>query len=107
MNGNGVDRGAIQQMLMSMVQAQLQRGRQISELRAEMQAEIGRRAETNDGFANLRSEVSGPRQQATTRHPCVLGDGVRIRELDARLRRIEEHLKLPPAASAERSGSAD
>ena len=47
---------------------------------------------------DLSTDVSGLRQQVTEYHASVLGHGVLISDLDQRVRRIERHLNLPPAA---------
>ena len=49
-------------------------------------------------FKNLSGEVASLREAVTAYHASVLGHGVLISELDARVRRIEHHLNLPPAA---------
>ena len=49
-------------------------------------------------FKNLTSEVASLREAVTSYHASVLGHGILISELDARVRRIEQHLNLPPAA---------
>ena len=49
-------------------------------------------------FAEVRSDIAGLRSAVTAYHASVLGHGILISELDNRLRRVEEHLKLPPAA---------
>ena len=46
----------------------------------------------------LRQDMHGLRQQVTEYHSSVLGHGVLISELEQRVRRIERHLELPPAA---------
>jgi len=45
---------------------------------------------------NMRSQIGGLRQQVTEYHSSVLGHGILISELDQRVRRLEEHLGLPP-----------
>ena len=47
---------------------------------------------------DLSAEVGGLRRQVTEYHSSVLGHGVLISELEQRVRRIERHLDLPPAA---------
>ena len=44
----------------------------------------------------MRSHIGGLRQQVTEYHSSVLGHGILISELDQRVRRLEEHLGLPP-----------
>lgn len=49
-------------------------------------------------FNDLTSEVHSLPEAVTSYHASVLGHGILISELDARVRRIEHHLDLPPAA---------
>lgn len=95
MSGNGVDLGAIQQMLMDIVEAQQRQGRQLEQQGRQL-AEL--RAEMNKRFDDVRSEVGSLGQQVTAYHSSVLGHGILITELDARMHRVEDHLNLPPAA---------
>jgi len=55
-------------------------------------AEHGRR------FDDLTGQVQFLREAVTDYHASVMGHGILISELDARVRRIERHLDLPPAA---------
>jgi hypothetical protein len=88
MSGNGIDLGAIHQILLGIAQVQREHGHQLAELRAQL------RKEMND----VRSQIGGLRQQVTEYHSSVLGHGILISELDQRVRRLEEHLGLPPVA---------
>ena len=49
-------------------------------------------------FNDLTHDVHSMREALTSYHASVLGHGILISELDARVRRIEHHLDLPPAA---------
>jgi hypothetical protein len=53
--------------------------------------EIKRKLATKDNRADLP-------QAAIEYHVSELGQGILISELDARLRRVEQHLNMPPAA---------
>jgi hypothetical protein len=84
----------------------------------DMRAENGEtRSEMRNGFADLRSEmtslradvaadiatirkevgeqVAGLRRAVVEYHSSVIGHGVLISELEARVRRVEQHLNLP------------
>jgi hypothetical protein len=84
----------------------------------DMRAEIAEtRSEMGTGFADLRSEigslradvaadiatirkevgeqVAGLRRAVVEYHSSVIGHGVLISELEARVRRVEQHLDLP------------
>ena len=47
---------------------------------------------------DLTGQVHFLREAVTEYHASVMGHGFLITELDARVRRIERHLDLPPAA---------
>jgi hypothetical protein len=47
---------------------------------------------------DLASQVAGLRQALAEYHASVLGRGILISDLEERIRRIEQHLNLPPAA---------
>ncbi|MGH7104206.1 MAG: hypothetical protein ACREFJ_17630 [Acetobacteraceae bacterium] len=85
MSGNGADLGQVIAMLGDVLRTQgdvlrtqHEQGRQLEELAT--------------GLTDLRQAVGHY-------HASVLGHGILITELDARVRRIEEHLKLPPMAA--------
>ena len=67
-----------------------------AELRSEIQS---LRADVAADFIALRKEtseqVAGLRRAVVEYHSAVLGHGVLISELEARVRRIEQHLSLP------------
>jgi uncharacterized coiled-coil DUF342 family protein len=44
----------------------------------------------------VRAQVDGLRRQVFEYHSSVIGHGMLISELEARVRRMEEHLDLPP-----------
>ena len=48
---------------------------------------------------DVSSQFGSLREAVTHYHSSVLGHGILITELDARVRRIEDHLKLPPSAA--------
>jgi signal transduction histidine kinase len=62
---------------------------EISSLRADVAADV----------ATIRKEVSeqvaGLRRAVVEYHSSVIGHGVLISELEARVRRVEQHLNLP------------
>lgn len=108
MSGNGIDLGAIHQILLGISQVQQDHGRQLADLRMQLRTEMGGvrseigdiRSEISDirsEIRDIRSEIGGLRRQVTEYHSSVLGHGILISELDQRVRRLEEHLGLPPA----------
>jgi hypothetical protein len=66
------------------------------ELRSEIQS---LRADVAADFIAVRKEmgeqIAGLRRAVVEYHSAVLGHGVLISELEARVRRIEQHLSLP------------
>ena len=88
---------------------------ELAELKAELKADIGDvRAEVHslraDVAADLhamqaktevdqkatRDQIVGLRRALVEYHSAVIGHGVLISELEARVRRVEQHLDLPP-----------
>jgi hypothetical protein len=74
---NGPDIAAVYQLLTQVARTVTGHDRKLDDLAA--------------GLASLRDAV-------THYHSSVLGHGLLISELDERVRRIERHLKLEPAA---------
>ena len=109
MSGNGIDLGAIHQILLGIAQVQQDHGQQLAGLRTEMNDVRSQmhdvrsqmhdvRSQMHDmrsQMNDMRSQIGGLRQQVTEYHSSVLGHGILISELDQRVRRIEEHLGLP------------
>lgn len=102
---NGTDLGR----LVSMVQAVLvgqdairtelaDHGRQLRDLNATV-AEHGRMlADHGRQLRDLQATVVDLRSAVGNYHASVLGHGILISELEARVARVERHLSLPPAA---------
>jgi len=68
---------------------------------AELRSEINSlRADVAADFATLRKEtgeqIAGLRRAVVEYHSAVLGHGVLVSDLEARARRMEQHLDLPP-----------
>ena len=92
MSGNGVDLGAIYQLLSQVAEAVTRHdralealGRDVAEMRRDM-TDMGR---------SMKAEFSELRQTVTHYHSSVVGHGILISDLEARVRRVEEHLDLP------------
>ena len=45
----------------------------------------------------IREQIGGLRRAVVEYHTSVIGHGILISELEARVRRLEQHLDLPPA----------
>jgi polyhydroxyalkanoate synthesis regulator phasin len=85
---------------------------QMGELRAELKADINSlRADVASDLVamqakadaehkatrdEVRERVDGLRRQVFEYHSSVIGHGMLISELEARVRRMEKHLDLPP-----------
>ena len=71
--------------------------RDIADVRSEM---ISLRADVASDLAMLRRDmghqIAGLRQAVTQYHSSVIGHGFLISDLEARVRRVEQHLELPP-----------
>jgi signal transduction histidine kinase len=72
----------------------------VDSAKAELQSEIqSLRSDVAADFASARKElgeqITGLRRAVVEYHSAVLGHGVLISELEARVRRIERHLELP------------
>ena len=76
----------------------------IAELRSGMSS---LRADGAADFVEVRREIGGVRKELSEQivglrravveyHTSVIGHGILISELEARLRRVEQHLELPP-----------
>lgn len=96
MSGNGVDLGAIYQLLSTVAEAVTRHdralealGRDMAEVRAEM-LDLRRSMSTKADIAELRQTI-------THYHSSVVGHGILISDLEARMRRVKEHLDLPLA----------
>jgi hypothetical protein len=110
--GNGTDIAAVYQLLTEvarMVAAHDQR----FDAHDRRFDQIGRRFDEQQGKLNelitvvnghshklddLAAGLAGLRESLTHYHASVLGHGVLIGELEERVRRIERHLQLDPAA---------
>ena len=81
---------------------------QMGELRAELKADINSlradvasdlvamQAKSDAEHKATREQVDGLRRQVFEYHSSVIGHGMLISELEARVRRVEKHLDLPP-----------
>lgn len=103
--GNGADIGQVVAMLGTVLEGQQEMRRDIRGIRSVLNEHTavlnehtvllhdhGRRL--ND----LSAQVASLREAVTAYHATVMGHGILISELDARLRRVEHHLGLPSDA---------
>ena len=77
---------------------------QMGELRAELQSLradvasdlVAMQAKSGAEHKATREVIDGLRRQVFEYHSSVIGHGMLISELEARVRRMEKHLDLPP-----------
>jgi hypothetical protein len=90
------------------IQSQMATKAELAQLRADLKADMNSlradvasdlltlRAEVKADFKAMGDQVAGLRRAVFEYHSSVIGHGMLISELDARLRRVEKHLDLPP-----------
>lgn len=82
------------------IRAEIADVRTVMATKSDLQSEINSlRADVASDIALLRKDVgdqiAGLRQAVTHYHSSVIGHGVLITDLEARVRRVEQHLNLP------------
>jgi hypothetical protein len=92
---------------------------QMAELRAELRSEMNAlRADVASDLVTLnakidteikstRDQIVGLRRAVIEYHSAVVGHGILISELEARVRRVEQHLNLPSFDSHGRAAGID
>ena len=69
----------------------------INSLRADVASDLlAMQAKAEAEHKATREQIVGLRRAVFEYHSSVIGHGMLISELDARLRRVEKHLDLPP-----------
>lgn len=96
--GRGVDIAAVYQLLREVADRVIAHDDRFASFDQRLAAMDRQFAELRTSLADVHSDVGALRTAVTEYHASVLGHGILISELDTRLRRVEEHLKLPPAA---------
>ena len=75
----------------------------IHSLRADVASDLATMQAKNDAEHKATRELGqivGLRRAVVEYHSVVIGHGVLISELEARVRRVEQHLNLPPNLDA-------
>lgn len=98
MSGNGADLGHIAAMLQQVLSNQGAHSQQLGNLGSRMTGVEGRLDSLERDMRDVKGQITGLRQTVVEYHSAVLGHGMLISELDERLRRVEQHLGLSPAA---------
>lgn len=83
------------------IQAKMATKEQIAELGVELKGDMhSLRADVASDLMTLEKKLSeqitGLRRSVIEYHSSIIGHGVLITELEERVRRLEQHLKLPP-----------
>jgi chromosome segregation ATPase len=69
---------------------------EVHSLRADVAADlVSMQAKTEADQKATRDQIVGLRRALVEYHSAVIGHGVLISELEARVRRVEQHLNLP------------
>ena len=69
----------------------------VRSLRAHVAADfVALQANVEAGDKATRDQIVGLRRAVVEYHSAVIGHGVLISDLEARVRRVEQHLDLPP-----------
>jgi len=70
---------------------------EFNSLRADVASDLlAMQAKSNSEHKATREQVEGLRRQVFEYHSSVIGHGMLISELEARIRRMGKHLDLPP-----------
>ena len=70
---------------------------EVRSLRADVAADfVALQANLEAGDKATREQIVGLRRAVVEYHSAVIGHGVLISDLEARVRRVEQHLDLPP-----------
>jgi hypothetical protein len=70
---------------------------EIRSLRADVASDLlTMQAKSDAEFKNVREQIVGVRRALIEYHSVVVGHGILISDLEARVRRVEQHLDLPP-----------
>lgn len=92
MSGNGTDMGHVVAMLQEIVVGQGRIERDVSVLKQDVSGL--KKLETE--MQTVKQDIADLRQAVTQYQSSVLGHGILIPELEFRMRRVENHLDLPP-----------
>lgn len=79
-----------------LIRSQMATKEELASLRADVASDLLTMQEKNNAeHKATREMVVGLRRAVIDYHSSVIGHGILISELDARMRRVEEHLNLP------------
>ncbi len=89
--GNGIDIAAVYQLLTQVARTVNDHTRVLNDHTRQL-------ADLTRGVNDLHDGQATLRQTLTEYHSSVIGHGILISQLEDRVRRIEQHLNLSPAA---------
>jgi hypothetical protein len=89
---------------MTDMRSEMARKSDLADLRSELKSDIAdlrsdmltMQARNDAEHKATREQVAGLRRAVVEYHSAVVGHGVIISDLEARMRRVEQHLKLEP-----------
>jgi hypothetical protein len=96
-SGNGVDIGTIYQLLLQMSARLNSHDRKLDQLLEIVNEHSRTFVDHTHQFNDLNAAVAGLRSAVGDYHETVVGHGIHCSELDGRVHRIEQYLKLDPA----------
>lgn len=104
--GNGTDIGQVLAIVRGLADGQIAMRAELRDLttgqqefRAELHDHSRKLDEHGRRLDDLAAGLAGLRQAMTEYHATVLGHRVLFSQFEERVRRIERHLELPPAAA--------
>jgi adenosine deaminase len=95
-SGNGIDIAAVYQLLARVAETVGTHSTKLDNLTRVVNDHTLLLHEHGGRLADIESGQTSLRQAVVDYHSSVIGHGILISELDHRVRRIEEHLHLPP-----------
>jgi ABC-type transporter Mla subunit MlaD len=96
--GDGIDIGAVYQLLTHVAEMVDGHGQKLDDHTRKLDDHTRKLDDHTRKLDDLSAGLSSLRRAVTEYHASVLGHGILISELDERVRRIEQHLNLTPAA---------
>ena len=96
MSGNGVDIAAVYQLLSQVAETVTRHDRLFAIVEQTMTTMRAEMSAMRTEMSAMRTDLIDLRQAVTHYHSSVIGHGILISDLEARMRRVEERLDLSP-----------